>query len=367
MKKVLIATGIYPPDIGGPATYSKLLMDELPRRGFEVSVLSFGTVRHLPKIIRHLVYAWRLFRLAGKFDLIYAQDPVSVGLPTLLASRLSRRPYFLKVVGDYAWEQGQQRFGVTDFLDDFVRKSNYSFIVRILKKIQTIVAKNAARIIVPSKYLKGIVCQWGIPEDKVVVIYNAFDLPNIASSTITKNKFKKTGRLLLSAGRLVPWKGFEMLIDIFPTLLTRYPDLELVIVGSGPDKDHLEALINERGVVDKVKLIGQVNKNDLVEWLKLTDIFLLNTSYEGFSHQLLEVMALNVPIITTPVGGNSELIENGHNGLLVEYGHSIKWLKAIESLLEDPEVGRGLVANGKKTIGQFKTEVMLEKITQALS
>ena len=366
MKKILIATGIYPPDIGGPATYSKLLMDELPKRGFKVSVLSFGSVRHLPKLIRHLVYAWRLFRLVPKFDLIYAQDPVSVGLPSLIASRLSGRPYFLKIVGDYAWEQGQQRFGVTDSLDKFVHTRAYSWPVKILKLIETRVAQRATEIIVPSNYLKQIVEAWGVPVSKITVIYNAFDIPIEIGQAATQEKLKIPNQFLLSVGRLVPWKGFSLLIEILPTLLTRYPDLQLAIIGSGPDLSRLETLAKERGVFERVKFTGQLTRTELFYWIKATKIFLLNTAYEGFSHQLLEVMSVGVPIITTPVGGNLELIDN-KTGLLVEYDNHINWLRAIEKLLDQPELGRELANNAKKAIGQFKTEIMLDKLTKVLS
>ena len=79
----------------------------------------------------------------------------------------------VKIVGDYAWEQGQQRFGVSQMLDEFVRTKQTSLFVRILQKIQTRVARSSTRIIVPSEYLKNIVAAWGIPNEKIEVIYNA--------------------------------------------------------------------------------------------------------------------------------------------------------------------------------------------------
>ena len=81
MKKVLIATGLYPPEIGGPATYTKLLETRLPEYGFEISVLPFSSVRHLPKIIRHAAYFLKCLSRARAADIVFAQDPVSVGLP----------------------------------------------------------------------------------------------------------------------------------------------------------------------------------------------------------------------------------------------------------------------------------------------
>jgi len=97
--RVLICTGLYPPDIGGPATYSKMLVNELPKRGFFVSVLSFGTVRHLPKIFRHFIYFLKTMQLGKEADVIFAQDPVSVGLPSLLASKLLGKLFIVKIVG----------------------------------------------------------------------------------------------------------------------------------------------------------------------------------------------------------------------------------------------------------------------------
>ena len=135
-KTILIATGLYPPDVGGPATYSYLLNQELPRRGWEVKILSFGEVRSWPKIIRHLAYGWKVFRLVRHYQIIYVQDPVSVGLPVCLACALARRSFILKIVGDYAWEQGSQRFGVIDLLDDFsLEYKKYIWPVKLLKLI----------------------------------------------------------------------------------------------------------------------------------------------------------------------------------------------------------------------------------------
>ena len=184
--KILIATGIFPPQEGGPATYSKLLLDRLPELGFEPVIVNFGSVLHIPKIIRHIWYMILLIRKGISVDLLYAQDPVSVGLPTLIVSRILRKPYIVKIVGDYAWEQGVQRSRVTDTLDDFSVRNSYGFLVQILKYIEKTVALHAKQIIVPSNYLKRIVSNWGIREEMITVIYNGFSVPDIPQS---KQKF----------------------------------------------------------------------------------------------------------------------------------------------------------------------------------
>ncbi|HYC34721.1 MAG TPA: hypothetical protein VEC13_03230, partial [Candidatus Paceibacterota bacterium] len=147
--RVLIATGIYPPDIGGPATYSKLLFDELPKKGFSVRVLSFGEVRRFPKVVRHFLYFFKLFLKAFKSDFIFAQDAVSVGFPSLLVSKILNKKFLIRVPGDHAWEQGTQRFGITDSIDDFQNKK-YNQKVEFLRKIQKFVVSHADVVIIPS-------------------------------------------------------------------------------------------------------------------------------------------------------------------------------------------------------------------------
>ena len=166
-RKILIATGIFPPDIGGPATYSKLLLDELPNRGLAVKVVSFGAVRHLPKIIRHFVYFFKILRKGFFADVIFAQDPVSVGLPSVLAAKILRKKFILKVVGDYAWEQYQQKIQNSKFkiqnynaklknIEDF-QAEKFDVVTELRRKVESWVAKKADKIIVPSEYLKKIV------------------------------------------------------------------------------------------------------------------------------------------------------------------------------------------------------------------
>src|SRR3989344_6122168 len=163
--KLVIATPLYPPEIGGPATYAKLLEDGLPGKGIEVELVKFSGVRHLPKLVRHYIYYRRVLQAARGADAVLALDPVSVGLPAMKAAKKAGKPFVVKIVGDYAWEQGVQRFGVTQNLDEFVRTTTVPFRVSVLRRIQTRVAQGAPRVIVPSEYLKNIVSAWGVPRE----------------------------------------------------------------------------------------------------------------------------------------------------------------------------------------------------------
>lgn len=367
--RILVATGIYPPQIGGPATYSKLLYDELPKRGFQVDIVNFGDFISKPKIIRHILFFIELLKKGQGVDVVYAQDPVSVGLPALIASQILQKKFVLKIVGDYAWEQGVQRFGVEDTLDVFSTKyQKYSPQVSTLKKIQKYVADGAHAIVTPSSYLKGIVANWGVKESKIRVIYNGFHSQDLkGTKTNIRKKYKLHGTILMSVGRLVPWKGFSTLIDVFVSVKKEIPDAMLFIAGDGPLKDELALKVSSQGLGDSVVFLGRLDQQVLFEYIKASDIFVLNTQYEGFSHQILETMSLGVPIITTRVGGNSEIIENDHTGVLVSYNDADALSEHIFRLVRNPSLSQSLVRKARERVKGFTDERMLNEFAQFIS
>ncbi len=387
--KILIATGIYPPDIGGPATYSKLLFNELPKRGIEVGILSFGEVRRLPKIVRHFAYLLKLLKRARGADAIFAQDPVSVGFPAAIAAKILRKKFILKVVGDYAWEQHMQsktlhKFSIFNFQfskkpefispDEFQEKK-FDWLTELRRKIEGRVAKMADRIITPSEYLKKIVSTWlsHSQVDKIAVVYNAFDAPELnapkeeARTKITEDRRPGAGDfLIISAGRLVPWKGFAALIEIMPEILKEIPNAKLLIIGDGPERSNLKSQISNLKIDESVLLLGRLSHKDALLHLRAGDLFVLNTGYEGFSHFILEAMATEIPVVTTDVGGNPEAITNGKDGILVEYGDKEELKEAVVRLAKNEETRRELAAAAKEKIKQFNKERMLRELVEVL-
>ncbi|MDP2594117.1 MAG: glycosyltransferase family 4 protein [bacterium] len=331
--KVVIATPLYPPEIGGPATYARLLEEGLPARGVEVEVVKFGDVRHLPKLIRHYAYYRRVLAAARRADLVLALDPVSAGFPAMYAARRAGKPLVVKIVGDYAWEQGQQRFGVMEPLDDFVKTRQHSLFVRTLQRVQTRVALRATRIIVPSQYLKRIVSAWGIPETKIEVIYNGIEL----TPAVESPPARPPGFLVVSVGRRVPWKGFEALERV----MAREKDWHIFIASGLP----------------RAEALG---------WVKAADAFVLNSRYEGLSHALLEAMALGTPVIATDTGGNTELIADGQTGLLVPPGDDEALFQALKQVEHDPLAARTRAAAAKERVQSFSISGMLDTTATAL-
>ncbi|VAW14089.1 hypothetical protein MNBD_BACTEROID05-663, partial [hydrothermal vent metagenome] len=261
-------------------------------------------------------------------------------------------------------EQHQQEKGVSFITPEEFQNGKYNIVTRTRKWVERAVAKKADKVIVPSNYLKKIVMMWGVKEKKIKVIYNAFTSKEVVESKKElREEFGFEGHVIFSAGRLVPWKGFELLINIMKDL----PDIKLFIVGDGPDKEKLSKKIKELHLGDSVKLTGRLEQNELLKKIKASDLFVLNTGYEGLSHQLLEVMSVGTPIITTNVGGNPEVIENGKDGVLVDYNDKEALNKAIfATLIHKGPPFMDYAKNAVKKLSLFEKERMLKDTVKVL-
>tara|TARA_B100000508_G_scaffold70522_2_gene55023 strand:- start:1846 stop:2991 length:1146 start_codon:yes stop_codon:yes gene_type:complete len=369
IKKIVVATPLYPPEQGGPRTYTLMLEDELSKYGFEVRVVPFARARKWPKVLRHVVYCWMLLKAARKADLVYALDPVSVGLPAMIASKLSFKKFIIRIPGDYAWEQGQIRFGVTDTLDEFVSaKNKYSLPVYFMKKVQSLVTKQAEVAIVPSQYMKKIVSTWGMQVGRIIPIYTSLRRINVEKSReVIRRDLGFNGTVILSIARLTPWKGLLTLIELLPEIKKTIPDAKLVIVGEGPEKQRILDLAKKLELGDSFMLFGPQSKTGIGEITVGADIFVLNTAYEGLSHQLLETMDLGTPIITTNVGGNPELIKSEKDGILVEYDDSASLIEGISRIATDNEFRNKLTRNAKEKSGEFDQKNVVNQLIDVLN
>ncbi|MFH0820025.1 MAG: glycosyltransferase family 4 protein [bacterium] len=402
--KMVIAAEIFPPDIGGPATYAQKLAEELEKKGYSLTLLCYGektaeqfsfpvlrVSRRQPLFWRYFNYFWQLLKASRDASLIYAQGPVSSGWPALWVKKLLGKRLVVKVVGDYAWEQWQNEVKSLKFkvksrdekfenLEDF-QKIKVSSKIGWLKKIERKVCQKAEAVIVPSYYLKKIVASWGVDEKKIKVVYNAIEIPvPLVSKNQAKEQVKLNGDLIVSAGRLVKWKGFEALIEIMPRLLAVNPNFKLIIIGDGPEKENLKSQISRLSsalpqanggqvnlkLQEKVILTGKLSQPEVICYLKAADTFVLNSGYEGLSHLLLEAMAVGAPIIATNIGGNPELIKHNDNGFLVEYNNKEELLDAIIQLWRDKNLQNKFVNNSEEVLEKFKFSKMIEETIRIL-
>lgn len=330
MINIVIATGVYPPESGGPATYSRLLEERLPALGFAVSVLPFRRVRHLPKVIRHAAYFFKCLRMARRADMVYALDTVSVGFPAALAATVFGKKFVVRVPGDYAWEQARQRFGVKDELDIF-QTQTYGWRVGLLRVVQRFVVRSARAVVVPSRYMKHIVSGWGVKN--ISVIYSSIDL----AADYTLPADRPEGFLVVSSGRRVPWKGF----DGIERAVAKEKSWHLFIAEELP----------------RAQALG---------WVKAADVFVLNSTYEGLSHALVEAMALGTPVVATAVGGNPELIEDKVDGLLVPPGDDNALYAALKRIEEDRESAVARAQSARAKTKQFSIDTAVSKLAELL-
>lgn len=351
--KILVCTGIFPPEIGGPATYAGLLASELPKRGFEVEVLPFRDVRSLPRFIRHLVYFAKILSRARKADVIFTQDPVSTGVPVICAAIILSKRVVLRVAGDYAWEQAAQRFGVKDSIDDF-QKNKYLFHVEMFRILQKFSVRFADTVITPSNYFTKLVGGWIKNGDKKVrTIYNGIDL---------KEDFKKDSKFpektIISAGRLVPWKGFDTLINILPEM----PGWRLLIAGDGQDKQRLLDLISKNNLGDRVTFLGKLSRRELFSQIYQSHIFALLSTFESFSFQAVEAMHIGTPLIAARIGNLDEIIKHEESGILIDPTDKDSFKKYADKITNDESFREKLVREGQARATDFSIEKTLDKL-----
>lgn len=355
-KKIVIATGIYPPEIGGPATYTVLLEKELPVLGYSVEVLPFRTVSHLPKVIRNIAYFFKMLLVAHKADVLYSQDPVSTGIPTLCAAKFLGKPFIMRVPGDYAWEQAVQHYGVMDSPEVFQTRQ-YNLKIEFLRFLEKFSAKYADYVITPSIVFRDLVRGWVNDKEKIVHIYNGVDfsgIPTFEGQIQTKT--------LISAGRLVKNKGFDVLIK----MLTKLPEWTLFIVGEGPEIKNLLAISESLGLSDRVIFLGSMPRRDLLLKIQESEIFILNTVFETFSFQVVEAMHCGTPVITTSVGSLPEIIENGKEGILVEPNNEEALLTAIEKIHSDKLFRDEIIKNAMEKAKYFSVESVVKKTAEVM-
>jgi len=348
--KIIIATGIYPPEIGGPATYAVLVETELKKRGNIVKVLPFRVVKKYPSIVRHFLYFIKVLKMIFWADVVLAQDTVSVGLPSILASKILRKPIVIRVPGDFAWEQGVQRFKVKENIDDF-QKKKYGFRVELLRSIQKFVIKKANFVITPSNYLKNIVSNWGVKDVNLARVYNGVSIPE---RIFLKEFSKKT---IVSSGRLVPWKGFDILINCIAKV-----DANLIIIGDGGDKERLEKLVRENNVSEKVSFTGSLKREELLSYISGSNLFVLPSSFESFSFQLVEAMMLGSVVVALDAGNLKEIIKNGENGILIDQKDIDKLPEILNTLLNDKNLTKKLSENAKEDSKKFNVDATVNEL-----
>lgn len=385
--KILIATGIYPPDIGGPATMLAALTKSFLENGWAMKIVTYSDKtghlqnsqtgieiyrisRNQPALKHYFNYFFQLWKLAEWADVIYATDVYSVGLFTYWIKKITGKKYIIRFAGDSAWETAFTKGWAKDYILDFQNKTYQDGRIEKLKERRKKILINASGIIAVSHFIAQLAQKIGVPENKIKVIYNSVDFEidnlDLAAAETIKNQFEKNSKIIMTGGRLTSWKGEDVLIKILGRIEQSIGSTKLLILGDGPQLENLKKLARELGLQEKVFFIGRVKQEDMINYLKAADLFILNTNYEGLSHILLEAMAAGTPIVTTNIGGNPEVIEDGKNGLLVDYNSQDQLVAAAVKILNNSQLARNFVEGGKEKLKQFSWDKAVKQTIEFL-
>lgn len=185
----------------------------------------------------------------------------------------------------------------------------------------------------------------------------------IAPDAYAFSEVRPVARKLLYTGRLAVEKGIPVLFESLRMLVKDGYDFQLVLVGDGEDRQRLEALSQELGIDNRVEFSGFRDQNEVREYLRGSDIFILPSFAEGVPVSLMEAMACGVPVIATYVGGIVELVEPEKSGLMVPPSDAVSLAAAISRLLDDCSLRRDLAARGReKVVGEFNLDHELDKL-----
>jgi glycosyltransferase involved in cell wall biosynthesis len=193
---------------------------------------------------------------------------------------------------------------------------------------------------------------------KSIAIPNPVILPSKASAALDAT-------VITAVGRLVPQKGFDLLLEAFATVAPRYPTWSLVIWGEGPEQARLEALRDQLGLQGRVILPGVTAEPGA--WMRMASIFVLSSRYEGFPNVLCEAMAAGHAVIAVDCRfGPREIVTDDTDGLLVAANDPRALADALVRLMADPALRRRLAAAARQSIQRFTLEKIMPYWTALL-
>ena len=233
------------------------------------------------------------------------------------------------------------------------------------KIISKIVIKNAAVVIALSRDMEEKIKK--IYRRDVKIIPNGIDVELFRNKSENRNNDKK---IILFVGTLRPIKGVIYLIEAMGIIRQSIPDVRLLIVGDGEDRDKLKEIVDKSDLKECIHFVGKIQNEKIPEYMAKSDIFILPSLSEGLPVVILEAMASGLPIIATNVGGLPDIIKNGENGFLIERGKPEEIAEKVSIILKNNILKERMNNNNKEKSKEYSWEIItkkLEEIYQGLS
>ena len=205
---------------------------------------------------------------------------------------------------------------------------------------------------------KRLIGKYGLSQGKVFEVPDGVDL-DLINEYVTAPAFsrrdvglKDDDFVLISVGRLDPKKGVQYLIEAFTKVAEEIPEVKLVLIGEGSDEEMIKKMMYERKIEDTVLQAKKISDRELFSYYSLSDVFITPTLYEGLPQVILEAMACGLPIVATETGENTQVVENGVNGILVPPENPDEMANAM-IMLKDSKIRRRLGAKSKSRIKEY--------------
>jgi glycosyltransferase involved in cell wall biosynthesis len=370
--RVVIVSGIWPPDVGGPASHAPALASFLHARGHEVAVVTTAqepparepysvswVARRRPAGLRHAGVVNAVRRRAASADLVYATSMIR---RAALGAAVARRPLVVKLVADEAYERSRRHglFGGT--LEEFQRFDG-GVRVRLLRVSRNRALGRAARVLCPSAYLRDIAIGWGLDPRRITVLPNpAPALPELPPREHARVALGLDAPLLAFAGRLTAQKDLGVALEA----LAEVPDARLAILGDGPERKRLEQRVGELGLNGRVRFLGSGRRDDVLRLFRAADAAVLSSHWENLPYAVVEALAVGTPVVATAVGGVPEVVRDGENGLLVPPRDPRALSRALGRLVADASLRSRLAAAAAPSVAALAEERLLERIEELL-
>ena len=225
----------------------------------------------------------------------------------------------------------------------------------LYNKLDRLALRCAHKIIAVSDGIKNELIRSGIHESQLLMIPNAVEV-NSNNGSFTQNRRNKRQQLNITekefvvgyVGRLSEEKGVKYLIEAISMLHDLDLPVRVIIIGEGPQRKELEALVKKATIEDRIYFTGF--QSDIESWLPAIDVFVLPSLTEGTPMSLLEAMAEGIPVVASSVGGVPQVIDSGVNGILVSPGKSAEINTVIQLLYKREPLRRKITEAAQETI-----------------
>ena len=355
--RVLVTVGIFPPDIGGPATFvpkiAKYFQDEL---NYEIEILTLSDNknlninddlsvkridRNLPIIYRWLKTIFTIYKLGKNKDLIFVNG---LGTETTIANIFLKKKIIRKIVGDPVWERAYSKAKISESFDEFQVK-NYGFSISLQRRCEALALKKSDIVVTPSKHLKNFILNLGF-KNKIEIINNGVFIPEENTNIFTNDQINIT-----IVSRLVSHKNIEKIIRAISDL--NDPLIYLNIIGDGPELNQLQKISLESNNKDNIIFHGKLNRDDINHIFLKSDIYIQASNYEGLPHSLLEAMSYGIPVLCTPVGECKEILGNEDRGYILDLPVSKNNIKSkIIEIIGEKNIANKKGERGKDFINE---------------